>query len=149
MCVCVCLSVCLCQSCTPILFVSVFFFLSCVNSHMWHPLHLALTPGILTRCWIAPDVRVCIQCTHHSCLVKRLLFTRFNYALRVGTSFINREPTPNWINTGAHAVSFFFFFFFFVRLQPTLITSGFPRLCIIAGSFDTRLRFFFIFTRAE
>ena len=111
-CVCVCLSVCLCQSCTPILFVSVFFFLSCVNSHMWHPLHLALTPGILTRCWIAPDVRVCIQCTHHSCLVKRLLFTRFNYALRVGTSFINREPTPNWINTGAHAVSFFFFFFF-------------------------------------
>ena len=115
------LSVCVSPAPPFFLWVFFFFFLSCVNSHMWHPLHLALTPGILTRCWITPDVSVCIQCTHHSCLVERLLFTRFNYTLGVGSSFINWEPTPNWINTGAHAV-----FLFFLQLQPALISSDFP-----------------------
>lgn len=68
--VCVCVSHSASQPLCVCVCVLVLFFLFMFNIHMWRPLHMALTPGILTCCWITPHVRVCI----HSCLIDELHF---------------------------------------------------------------------------
>lgn len=68
------LHVCVCVSLTPPHSFASVLYIFCVTVTCATPLHLALTPGILTCCWITPEISVFIQYKYHSCLIEKLLF---------------------------------------------------------------------------